>query len=60
MAAREVQRTDPVLAAGPVAGLVTWLFHASIDWDWEMPALTLVAIALAAMLVARADETARG
>jgi O-antigen ligase len=55
LAARHVHRADPVLAAGPVAALVVWLLHASLDWDWEMPAVTLVAVVLAGMLVARAD-----
>jgi hypothetical protein len=55
LAARRVHRADPVLAAGPVAALVVWLLHASLDWDWEMPAVTLVAVVLAGMLVARAD-----
>ncbi|MEA2307547.1 MAG: hypothetical protein QOH43_4827 [Solirubrobacteraceae bacterium] len=55
LAARRVNRADRALAAGPIAALVTWLVHASLDWDWEMPAVTLVAVVLAGMLVARAD-----
>ena len=42
------------LAAGPIAGLVAYLAHAPLDWDWEMPAVTLVAIILAGMLLALA------
>jgi hypothetical protein len=53
LAARRVQRADPALAAGPIAALAAYAFHASIDWDWEMPALSLVAIALAGALLAR-------
>jgi hypothetical protein len=53
--ARRAYRTDPALAAGPVAALVAYAFHASIDWDWEMPALSLVAIALAGLLLARSS-----
>jgi O-antigen ligase len=53
LAARCVQRADPVLAAGPAAALIAYAFHASIDWDWEMPALSLVAVALAGLLLAR-------
>ena len=37
-------------AAGAVAALVVWAVHAGLDWDWEMPALTLVALVLAARL----------
>ena len=53
LAARRVHRADPVLAAGPAAALIAYAFHASIDWDWEMPALSLVAVALAGLLLAR-------
>ena len=54
-AARELWRRNPELAAGPVSALVLWAAHAGIDWDWEMPALSLVALALAGALVAWAD-----
>ena len=54
--ARAVHRADPVLAAGPIAALAVWAFHSAIDWDWEMPALTLVAVVLAGALLARAGE----
>jgi hypothetical protein len=37
--------------AAVAAGLTAWLVHASIDWDWQMPALTGAAIALAATVV---------
>ena len=49
--AAAVHARDPVLAAGPVAALVVWLAHASIDWDWEMPAVTLIAVVLAGALL---------
>jgi len=38
---------DPAAAAGPAAALAVWAVHSGVDWDWEMPALTLVAVALA-------------
>jgi uncharacterized membrane protein YidH (DUF202 family) len=47
-------RAAPALAAGPVAGVVAYIAHAPLDWDWEMPALTLVAVVLAGLLVALA------
>ena len=50
-AARRVWRANPGLAAGPIAALVLWGTHAGIDWDWEMPALTLIALALAGALI---------
>jgi O-antigen ligase len=58
LAARRVHRYDPGLAAGPIAGLTLWALHAAIDWDWEMPALTLVAVVLAGMLVSRTPPAA--
>jgi hypothetical protein len=54
-AARRALRVTP-LAAGPVAGLVAYFAHAPLDWDWEMPAVTLVAIILAGMLLALAGS----
>jgi hypothetical protein len=37
-------------AAGAIAALAAFAIHAGLDWDWEMPALTLVALTLAARL----------
>ena len=51
VAARRALRADPVLAAGPAAALIVWALHAGLDWDWEMPALTLVAVVLAGLLL---------
>jgi O-antigen ligase len=34
--------------AAPAAGLVVFAFHAGVDWDWQLPAVTLAALALAA------------
>jgi hypothetical protein len=54
-AARRAHRMAPVLAAGPLAGFVAYVAHAPLDWDWEMPAVTLVALVLAGSLLALAD-----
>ncbi|MEA2280668.1 MAG: hypothetical protein QOK21_1275 [Solirubrobacteraceae bacterium] len=51
-----LRRAGPA-AAGATAGLATWTLHAALDWDWEMPALTLVAVVLLARLIA-ADQPA--
>ena len=45
-------RVDPGAAAGLAAGLAAWTFHAGLDWDWEMPAVTLPALVLAAAAIA--------
>ena len=50
--ARRAYRANAALAAGPIAALAVWAVHAGLDWDWEMPALTLVALALAGLLCA--------
>jgi O-antigen ligase len=57
-AARRLWRSDPALAVGPAAALAVWVAHAGLDWDWEMPAVTLVALALAAALVAWSERPA--
>jgi hypothetical protein len=38
------------------AALAAWAVHAGVDWDWEMPALTLVAVLLAGAAIARQGE----
>jgi O-antigen ligase len=37
--------------AGPVAALAAFALHAGVDWDWELPALTLVALVLAGLVL---------
>jgi hypothetical protein len=54
LATRRVLGADRALAAGPAAAALTWALHAGLDWDWEMPAVTLVAVALAGLLLCRA------
>ncbi len=57
-AAERAYRSRSALAAGPIAGFVVWLVHSPLDWDWQMPALTIVAIVLAGQLIALAAEGA--
>jgi O-antigen ligase len=57
IAAARAWRRDPVLAAGPAAALVVWGTHSAIDWDWEMPTLTLIALVLAGALIATSEAT---
>jgi hypothetical protein len=45
-------------ATGLAAGLAAWAFHAGLDWDWEMPGVTLPALIMAAAAIAWADEAA--
>jgi O-antigen ligase/polysaccharide polymerase Wzy-like membrane protein len=53
------QALDPSLAAGPIAVGAAWLVHAGLDWDWEMPGVTLPALVLAAVLVAHGEKSRR-
>jgi O-Antigen ligase len=55
LAARGALPGQAELAAGWCAAIVVWLLHASIDWDWQMPAVSLPAIVLAGALVALSD-----
>jgi O-Antigen ligase len=55
LASARAWRIAPARAAGPTSALIVWATHSAVDWDWEMPALTLVAIVLAGMLVATAE-----
>ena len=59
-AARDAWRVAPGLAAGPIAGFVVWAAHVALDWDWEMPAVTLTALVLAGALLALAELGAIG
>ncbi len=56
VAAVRAHRRRPDLVAGWCAAATVWLLHSAIDWDWEMPAVTLVAVLLAAALVGVSDE----
>lgn len=58
-AARRAYARAPVTAAGSIAALVVFATHAAVDWDWEMPALTLVALALAGSVIGIADGEER-
>jgi O-antigen ligase len=55
LAARRAFRCHPLLAAGSCAAIVVWFLHASIDWDWQLPAVTLPALVLAGALLALAE-----
>jgi O-Antigen ligase len=55
VAARRAYRVAPPLAAGPIAAFVVYVAHAPLDWDWEMPAVTLVALILAGSLLALSE-----
>lgn len=55
LAVRRTMAHEPALVTGPAAALAVWAVHAGVDWDWEMPAVTLVALTLAGLLLARCE-----
>jgi O-Antigen ligase len=51
LAARDALRRDRTLLAGAAAAATVWLLHATIDWDWQIPAVTLpVVVAVGALI----------
>jgi O-antigen ligase len=48
-------RTRAALGPGACAVCTAWLLHATIDWDWQLPAVTLPAVVLAGGLLAAAE-----
>jgi O-Antigen ligase len=56
LAARSALRDDARAAAGLAAALLAWFLHAFIDWDWQLPAVTLPAVALAGALIAMSER----
>ena len=58
VAARRAFRRVPVQAAGAIAALSVFAVHAGLDWDWEMPAVSLVALLCAGALIAWSEGPA--
>jgi len=56
VSARRAFRTAPARAAGAAATLGVFAVHAGLDWDWEIPAVSLVAVLLGGALVAWGEE----
>jgi hypothetical protein len=54
-------RLDPAAATGAAAALTVWAIHTGLDWDWELPAVTLMGLLLGAAAVAwsEPDESFR-
>ena len=50
-----VHLSDAEAAAGLAAALAAWWLHAGLDWDWEMPAVTLPMLMLAAAAIAASE-----
>jgi O-Antigen ligase len=51
-------RRGQTALVGPIAGAyVGFLIHAASDWDWELPAVTVVALTCGAALVASGERS---
>ena len=46
-----LQRAAPGAGAAAFGGLTAWSVHASLDWGWEMPSVSLFAVLLAAAVL---------
>jgi O-Antigen ligase len=55
-AGRRALRCGRPIAAGCCAAGTVWLLHASIDWDWQLPAVTLPVVIMAGGVVAASEE----
>ena len=51
-------RDHPMVAAA-LAGYVAYLAHAAVDWDWQVPAVTVAALACGVALLATATPSRR-
>ncbi len=54
--ARRMRGPRRPLYAVTFAVVLAWALHAGIDWDWEMPVLTVVPFALGGAVLARREE----
>jgi hypothetical protein len=58
LASRRALRS-PLAPAAAIGALVTYLAHSPLDWDWQMPAVTIVALVLAGMVLSSGELSAR-
>ncbi|MCX6385934.1 MAG: O-antigen ligase family protein [Solirubrobacterales bacterium] len=56
-AGRRARSGEPALVAGWIAVLGVVIFHSGLDWVWQMPAVSLIALTLAGALIAEADNS---
>jgi hypothetical protein len=56
VAGRRALRLGAPLAPSAAAVTTAWLLHATIDWDWQLPAVTAPVLVLAAGLLAASEQ----
>ena len=54
-AVMRARRRQPLLA-GAAGAYAAFLFHVGVDWDWELPSVTLFALACGVALIAAARD----
>jgi O-antigen ligase len=57
--ATRVRGRDRTLYAALLAATLVWALHAGVDWDWEMPAVTLWVFVFGGAVLASAQPTGR-
>jgi O-antigen ligase len=57
--AKRVRGRDRTLYAALLAATFVWALHAGVDWDWEMPAVTLWVFMFGGAVLASAKRTGR-
>ncbi len=57
--ALRVRGPDRALHAAAFAAVLAWCVHAGVDWDWELPAISLWVFALGAGALARVPTARR-
>jgi hypothetical protein len=58
--ASRIRGPDRALYAALLAVALAWAVHGAIDWDWQMPAVTLVPFILAGLALARPASDGAG
>ncbi len=54
-----IRGPDRALYAAVLAATLTWAIHAAVDWDWEMPVVTLWVFALGGAALSSGPRTRR-
>ena len=60
LAARRALGGEEPLLAGAAAATMVFAVHATIDWDWQFPAVTLPALVMAGALIAASEGSTAG
>ncbi|HEX4305013.1 MAG TPA: O-antigen ligase family protein [Solirubrobacterales bacterium] len=58
--ARRIFGPDRVLYAAIFAAMLTWALHASVDWDWQLPAIGFFVFALGGLAISSVPKEGGG